>query len=256
LEQVQLKDGRKLNVIDTPGLFDPTMKQDNLLKEIVKCIDLAKDGLHGVLLVLSVRNRFSEEENAALEILQTLFGEKILNYMVVIFTGGDELDADGKTFEDYLSTSSDALQEVLYQCNNRRLLFDNRSKDPTVKEKQISELLKQIDDIIDQNGGRPYTNELFREAQEILTTQKMEQLKKEHDKEIQRFQKQMEKAHSKQHLKEINLLQSQMEKEHAKKLAEMEKEHAEELKKTKQMVKKKLKEINDQPWWKTICVIM
>jgi hypothetical protein len=86
------------------------MKQDNLLKEIVKCIDLAKDGLHGVLLVLSVRNRFSEEENAALEILQTLFGEKILNYMVVIFTGGDELDADGKTFEDYLSTSSVTLQ--------------------------------------------------------------------------------------------------------------------------------------------------
>jgi len=34
-----------------------------------------------------------------------------------------------------------------------------------VKEKQRSELLKQVDIVIAQNGGRPFTNELFREAQ-------------------------------------------------------------------------------------------
>ena len=34
-----------------------------------------------------------------------------------------------------------------------------------MKEKQRSELLKQIDIVIAQNGGLPYTNELFREAQ-------------------------------------------------------------------------------------------
>jgi hypothetical protein len=34
-----------------------------------------------------------------------------------------------------------------------------------VKEKQRSELLKQIDIVIAQNGGHPYSNEMFREAQ-------------------------------------------------------------------------------------------
>jgi hypothetical protein len=61
-------------------------------------------------LVLSVKNRFTAEEAAALETLQMLFGEKILNYMVVIFTGGDELEENEQTLEDYLRESPPALQ--------------------------------------------------------------------------------------------------------------------------------------------------
>jgi len=37
-----------------------------------------------------------------------LFGEKIVNYMVVVFTAGDELD-ENQTFEDYLRESPPAL---------------------------------------------------------------------------------------------------------------------------------------------------
>ena len=71
-------------------------------KEIVKCIELANDGLHGVLFVLSIKNRFSEEEANALKAMQKLFGENIMKYVVVIFTGGDELEENEQTFEDYL----------------------------------------------------------------------------------------------------------------------------------------------------------
>jgi len=256
LQQAQLKDGRKLNVIDTPGLFDPTTKQDILLKEIVKCIDLAKDGFHGVLLVLSTKNRFSIEEASTLEILQKLFGEKILNYMVVIFTGGDELEENEQTFEDYLRTSSPTLKEVLCQCNDRKVIFYNRTKEATVKEKQRSELLKQIDIIIDQNGGRPYTNELFREAQESLSRKKMEQMAKAHVEQIKQLHEQMEKAYAKQNSIEIKQLKEEKEKAHAEQKAQMEKAHAEELKKLADMVQKKMIEMNNRSWWERICVIM
>lgn len=67
----------------------------------MKCLDLAKDGVHALLLVLSVRNRFTDEEIAAVESLQTIFGEKVVNYMVVVFTGGDDLE-DDETLEDFL----------------------------------------------------------------------------------------------------------------------------------------------------------
>jgi len=80
------------------GLFDPNLPPEYIGKEIMKCLDLAKDGVHALLLVLSVRNRFTDEEIAAVESLQTIFGEKVVNYMVVVFTGGDELD-DGETVE-------------------------------------------------------------------------------------------------------------------------------------------------------------
>lgn len=63
---------------------------------------MAKDGIHAVLVVFSVRTRFSQEEEAALRSLQTLFGSKIFDYMIVVFTGGDELEDNDETLDDYL----------------------------------------------------------------------------------------------------------------------------------------------------------
>ncbi|RVW70794.1 Immune-associated nucleotide-binding protein 9 [Vitis vinifera] len=91
LQRTILRDGQIVNVIDTPGLFDLSAESDFVGKEIVKCIDLAKDGVHAVLVVFSVRTRFSKEEEAALHSLQTLFGSKIIDYMIVVFTGGMNL---------------------------------------------------------------------------------------------------------------------------------------------------------------------
>ncbi|KAI3773669.1 hypothetical protein L1987_48199 [Smallanthus sonchifolius] len=64
LKTTVLEDGRMLNVIDTPGLFDSSRDLDYLRKEIVRSIDLARDGIHAVLVVFSACNRFSDEEKA------------------------------------------------------------------------------------------------------------------------------------------------------------------------------------------------
>ena len=70
------------------GLFDSSADSEFVSKEIVKCIGMTKDGIHAVLVVFSVRNRFSEEEGAAIHSLESLFGKKILDYMIVVFTRG------------------------------------------------------------------------------------------------------------------------------------------------------------------------
>jgi hypothetical protein len=81
----------------------------------MKCLDLAKDGVHALLLVLSVRNRFTDEEVAAVESLQTIFGEKVVNYMVVVFTGGDDLEED-ETLEEFLDQGAPTYLRV--SCYN------------------------------------------------------------------------------------------------------------------------------------------
>ena len=68
----------------------------------MKCIDLAKEGIHAVIVVFSVRTRFSKEEEAALKSLQNFFGPKITDYMIVVFTGGDELEDSDETIDEYL----------------------------------------------------------------------------------------------------------------------------------------------------------
>lgn len=65
-----------------------------MAKEIARCINMAKDGIHAILLVVSLRNRFSEEEASAFERLVEIFGGKIADYMIVVFSHGDVLDED------------------------------------------------------------------------------------------------------------------------------------------------------------------
>ena len=56
-------------------------------------------------------------------------------------------------------------QEFLKKCNDRKVLFDNKTKDKAKRIRQTNDLLRVIDDMLLKNGGRPYANELFKEAQ-------------------------------------------------------------------------------------------
>lgn len=162
MQRTILKDGQILNVIDTPGLFDFSAETEFIGKEIVKCINMAKDGIHAVLVVLSVRTRFSKEEAEAVNSLRTLFGNKITDYMIIVFTGGDELEFNEKTLEDYLGRDCpEPLMELLNQCENRRVLFNNRTTDWTKKEGQVQELISLVNLVVEKSGGKPYTDELF-----------------------------------------------------------------------------------------------
>ncbi|XP_030468035.1 immune-associated nucleotide-binding protein 9-like [Syzygium oleosum] len=162
LQRTVLRDGQIMNVIDTPGLFDISAGIDFVGKEIVKCIDMAKDGIHAVLVVFSVRTRFSEEEEAALRSLRTLFGSKIINYMIVVFTGGDELDDNDETLEDYLGRECpQPLKDILLLCENRKVLFDNKTKDETKRIEQVQHLLSLVNMVMVSNDGKPYTDDLF-----------------------------------------------------------------------------------------------
>ena len=60
-----------------------------------------------MLLVFSLKNRLTEEEKSALFALKILFGSKIVDYMIVVFTNEDSLEDDGDTFEEYLEDCPD-----------------------------------------------------------------------------------------------------------------------------------------------------
>ncbi|XP_059631432.1 immune-associated nucleotide-binding protein 9-like [Cornus florida] len=168
LQKTVLKDGQVLNVIDTPGLFDFSAESEIFIgKEIVKCINMAKDGIHAVLVVFSVRTRFSKEEEAALHSLRTLFGSKINDYVIVVFTGGDDLEENDETLEDYLGRECpEPLKEILTLCENRLVLFDNKTSDTLKKSEQLQQLLSLVNKVMAQNGGKPYTDEIFTELKE------------------------------------------------------------------------------------------
>ncbi|KAK4352810.1 hypothetical protein RND71_028328 [Anisodus tanguticus] len=150
------------------GLFDFSAEPEFVGNEIVKCINMAKDGIHAVVVVLSMRTRFSREEQAAVQSLslslRELFGSKISDYMNLVFTGGDDLEDNDETLDDYFCRDCpEPLKNALTMCGNRRVLLDKETKDPLKKADQLEQLIFLVNVVVENNGGKPYTDDLFKE---------------------------------------------------------------------------------------------
>nr|GLL32645.1 immune-associated nucleotide-binding protein 9-like [Ipomoea trifida]GMD11174.1 immune-associated nucleotide-binding protein 9 [Ipomoea batatas] len=217
-QRTVLDDGQIINVIDTPGLFDFSGESEFIGKEIVNCINMAKDGIHAVLVVFSVRTRFSREEEAAVQSLCDFFGSKLADYMIVVFTGGDDLEENEETLEDYLGRDCpEPLKEVLKKCGNRRVLFDNKTRDASKKAKQVRELLSLVNIVVERNCGIAYTDEIFSNLRDGAVRLRNQTAEVESS-----------NGYTKQ---EISLLKDQMQKS-----------YADQLKRITEMVESKLKE--------------
>ncbi|QCD89061.1 immune-associated nucleotide-binding protein 9-like [Vigna unguiculata] len=237
LQTAELEDGQRVNVIDTPGLFDLSSGSEFVGKEIVKCIDLAKDGIHAVIVVFSVRTRFTEEEETALRSLQSLFGSKIVDYMIVVFTGGDELEENNERMEDYLGRGCPkALEEILGLCENRVVLFDNKTKDEGKRFGQVQKLLYFVNIVLSRNGGRPYTDELFTElkkgAMQLHKQQrKVDSLKGQYSEDvISEFEKQMQQTYDDQLKRITEMVESKLSEATMKLKQQLDEEQAARLK--------------------------
>ncbi|KAM8736141.1 GTPase IMAP family member 9-like [Acanthopagrus schlegelii] len=156
--------GRKVVVIDTPGLFDTNFSQEEVVKKIKTCISLSAPGPHAFLVVLKL-GRFTKEEKDTVRIIQSTFGEEAARYSLVLFTHGDMLKK--QTIESFISKSEE-LEEFIQVFYGRYHVFNNRAKD----REQIDQLLEKIDRMTVENVGGFYTAQMFRSAKKASKKEK------------------------------------------------------------------------------------
>ncbi|KAI3898336.1 hypothetical protein MKX03_013959 [Papaver bracteatum] len=149
LGKSRLNDDEVVNVIDTPGIFNSSSGTENFVDEFFKCNTLAKDGIDGFILVCSIRSRFSIEEEGVLHFLKKIFGEKVMNYLILVFTGGDELETP---IREYLDNCPSSFQTVLQLCGKRVVLFDNKTRDEYKRKTQVQQLMSLVKMVKFENG--------------------------------------------------------------------------------------------------------
>ncbi|TVU29709.1 hypothetical protein EJB05_21288, partial [Eragrostis curvula] len=191
-----LKDGRTINVIDTPGLFDMSITSEDAGKEIVKCMNMAKDGIHAVLMVFSATSRFSREDSSTIETIKVFFGDKIVDHMILVFTYGD-LVGESK-LKSMLSNAPEYLQKMVELCKNRVVLFDNMTKDPRVQAKQLEKLLDVVDSVCSNNGGKPFSDQMFTRIKEVHDREKEVQAMGYSEEQISELKKEIHRTRDEQ----------------------------------------------------------
>ncbi|XP_067237239.1 GTPase IMAP family member 8-like [Chanodichthys erythropterus] len=182
--------GRHVTVIDTPGLFDTELSNEEIQREISNCISMILPGPHVFLLLIPL-GRFTKEEAKSVKIIQETFGEKSLMYTMVLFTRGDDLK--NKTIEQFLGEPGSPLMKLIEACGNRFHVFNNNQ---TGDRTQVSELLEKIDNMVEANGGSFYTCKMFRQMEREKQEQQMKILMdrvREKEEEMKKLEEEKER---------------------------------------------------------------
>ncbi|KAL0202607.1 hypothetical protein M9458_000625, partial [Cirrhinus mrigala] len=154
-------DGRKISVIDTPGLFHTSMSEEDVKAEIEKSLQMSAPGPHVFLLVIRL-DRFTEEEQNTVKWIEKNFGEKAKRFTMPLFTGADKLE---KPLDESLQESI-KISELLSvdERKSKYHAFNNKAKNDRV---QVTELLEKIMEIISENEikNEHYTEEMYQQTQ-------------------------------------------------------------------------------------------
>ncbi|XP_076850348.1 GTPase IMAP family member 9-like [Brachyhypopomus gauderio] len=166
---------KNIQIIDTPGFFDTKLSSEKRNREILRCIIKCAPGPHAFVIVLKV-GRYTKHERETVEEITKSFGEEALKYAVVLFTFGDQL-CEGQTIEDFVNQSTE-LQDLVNKCGGRVHVVDNKywneQQDGYRSNRvQVEKLLKTIEEMVKENGGECYTNEMLQAVQKAVDAEYM-----------------------------------------------------------------------------------
>ena len=179
--------------MDTPGNVSSGgyVHPDKLFDDVHQWFDNLSPGPDVLLFVMKGHDRFRDEDIQLFETLKHIIGKDVNKHLIVVFTGGDELDNWHTTIDDQLRGAPPCLQRLLEEAENRYVVFDNMTDDIEKKLLQRNRLLKEMSKVAEMNKGtalevswKPrYRQEAEPDSQEEITHQQKSTHKEERHRE-------------------------------------------------------------------------
>ncbi|XP_059162496.1 uncharacterized protein LOC131945890 isoform X2 [Physella acuta] len=172
---------RTLQVIECPGVIDTDIESpegiENVLLAIQNAVLANTKGYQAILIVVTFGQRFLKEELDCIQILKIIWGKDVIkSHGIVLMCHGDtfqhHVDTDNLTVDKFCEKQEGPFKELLDECNNRIVVFNNVTKDENIKNEQLKTLIQKID----QLKSGIYPTETFKEA--IALTESLQKEKK------------------------------------------------------------------------------
>uniref|UniRef100_A0A8C9SU23 Si:dkey-125e8.4 n=1 Tax=Scleropages formosus TaxID=113540 RepID=A0A8C9SU23_SCLFO len=183
--------GRKITVVDTPGIFDTDRSEKDLKQETVSCLVECAPGPHVFILVIKI-DRYTKEEKEAVRKLLQWFGEEALKRTVILFTHGDKLK-QGVTVKDYINSDAD-LKKIIDKCEGRVHVIDSTGTEPREEFGSNAFQVKQLMETIAH---------IVTESTDYYTNESLERIGRDIETEARNIMKELEEAGEKQTMSEI-----------------------------------------------------
>lgn len=136
-----------IRVCDTPGLFDSHATMNTIILKIFESFEKMPPGPHAILITLNAKSRYTPEEHNAIEKVKEIFGEGIMNYVIICLTHTDEC-----SLENYLKWNTTAkFRTILEQAGNRIIGLNNKNQ----SKFELQNLVKLVKKIKEKNPQQP-----------------------------------------------------------------------------------------------------
>ncbi|XP_076866326.1 GTPase IMAP family member 7-like isoform X2 [Brachyhypopomus gauderio] len=137
-------DGNTITVYDTPGVLHTELAESDIRRTcetLLHLLDSALlDSAQVVFLLVIAVSRFTQQDRKVVHDLQQLLGHRRLQNTWIIFTGGDILERDGRSIEEFMG-GTPHLKYVVETYNNRHHVFNNNNMS---NRNQVKTLIEKV----------------------------------------------------------------------------------------------------------------
>lgn len=137
-------EGQKILVMDTPGLGDAAVPDNDVFAEIIRGFTehIPAGSPVCLLHVMNLGTRVGEDELSTVEGIQRrVFGPVMEDRSIIVWTHADLLD-DGTNVEDYLQGADVRLKELLTRFSGRWFSVCNKSQSANTVDPEVLKLLE------------------------------------------------------------------------------------------------------------------
>lgn len=184
----------KVLFIDTPGFSDAYETNEQRMQDLATALYFAQNGVHAIGICYDGSKRYDVSADEAVSHLSVL--GTFWPHAFILYTHADDMgDTEQERKEEVMQWLSEkrcppGLKILLEQVNNRYITLESKSKDVAYHGRKCKELLGLVDQILKNNNGHLYDNQLFKIVKENYD--KLVQEKEKQKEDLEKIQKSLD----------------------------------------------------------------